>query len=647
MPPSSIPATLAGRTAILKGLYRNLRKHHFGIDNEIQQLLDAFAPWYQFAETQTRPRAIGLWGMTGTGKSSIVRALVKESGLEDRTYWLDAGGFKSGYALTEVFTRMEEHLYGAPFILVVDEFQYARTIEAGIPVEESDTLRRFWELLDSGRAVTWPSIFNRAVMTAKDLEGDLQAALDAGINIRNGRVVGGITKFRELVTRDRRKRSGDQWAIPEVHWRELRELLPEPKPTQREFQRLLSNLDGPGILDLLAKLHGNAWSSRVVDASKALVILLGNLDELYVGGKEPLAELDPDVLLHRHLDIGCSGVHHALLKLFRIEQVARMGNSHVVFPPIGKATVDSLVHDEVAGLAARLSAHCGLTIEVDDGLVQLIRSAAPIAVLGARPLVQAVQNTLPLLLTQAINHPSAAAAVGIRFAVMDGAPMAEIDLGTRRHRMKLSWPQGQAVPSPHLPDRTQRIAIHEVGHLLCGVLLCGKRPLQACSRTRDPHIGGFVVWDQQPGNPLVRASIVPELAQMLGGCVAEQLHYGPEGVSVGNDDDLQKATAFALEMVKNQGLGMDRLHHARHATHNGGGFRTQIPDVEAQARKWINDAEALAMATLRKHKALFDHCVEQLIEKGSMGSKELEHLLETEGTAAYFGNHYTEETCTT
>lgn len=88
---SSLPPTLAKRTAHLKGLHERLRTTHFGIDTEIQRLLDAFAPWYQFAETQTRPRTIGLWGMTGTGKSSLVRALVKEAGLEDRTFWLDAG----------------------------------------------------------------------------------------------------------------------------------------------------------------------------------------------------------------------------------------------------------------------------------------------------------------------------------------------------------------------------------------------------------------------------------------------------------------------------------------------------------------------------------------------------------------------------
>ncbi|HRN38687.1 MAG TPA: AAA family ATPase, partial [Flavobacteriales bacterium] len=131
MTKNPFPNSLSERSQRISGLHERLGTTHFGIDTEIQQVLDAFVPWYQFAETQDRPRTIGLWGMTGTGKSSLVRELVKEAGLEERTFWLDAGECRDKYWLDKFFDQLEEDLDGQPFIVVVDEFQHARTIDQG------------------------------------------------------------------------------------------------------------------------------------------------------------------------------------------------------------------------------------------------------------------------------------------------------------------------------------------------------------------------------------------------------------------------------------------------------------------------------------------------------------------------------------
>lgn len=359
----SLPPTLAERTARLKGLNERLRKNHFGIDSEIQCLLDAFAPWYKFAETQARPRCIGLWGMTGTGKSSLIRALVKEAGLEDHTYWLDAGESNEDYWLTHFISRIEDHQSGKPFIMVVDEFQHARTIsEAGHRQPETGQLRKFWDLIDAGRVITWPNYWRENEL--KDFEARFKRAVKSGIRVRKGRVVAQEEKFHKLVEKHHSHNStdGPRWGIPEDIWDNLRMLHEPPVPSLTDMENRLSTLNEKGILEWMAELRRTAQRTRVVDASKMLVILLGNLDELYVGEQEPLAELDPDVLRHRHRNIGRAGVQAALTKLFRIEQVGRIGRSHVVFPPIGKATVDTLIRHAVEDLAGRLSASCGLPL---------------------------------------------------------------------------------------------------------------------------------------------------------------------------------------------------------------------------------------------------------------------------------------------
>lgn len=643
MSTSPIPPTLTERTGRLNGLHERLRAHHFGIDKEIQQLLDAFAPWYRFAETQVRPRAIGLWGMTGTGKSSVVRALVKESGLEDRTYWLDAGECRDDHWLDKVFNRMDEHLSGAPFILVVDEFQHARTLRDGQELEEPTMLRRFWELLDSGRMVTWSRFSLYDAMNVVDFQASLHTALRAGVEVENGRVVTGADMFKQIMAEHYTISGDPPWAVPGDIWSSLRDLHFDPLPSLSDIERKLSGLDADGIFSWCEGLLRNTQRNRVVDASKMMVILLGNLDELYTTGKEPMAELDPDVLLHRHQDIGLAGVQNALLKLFRIEQVGRMGASHIVFPPIGRTTIDTIVRDEVTQLSERLATRCGRTIEVDNALVDHLRSTSAIAVLGARPVVQAVQNTVPLLLSQVLDQQDCEPADPIRFGVSDGIPVAVLGRGEQVRQVPLAWPAGMKQPDDTRDAWLERAAIHETGHLLCGVLLCGRKPLQVCARTRDPQVGGFVAWDRRPDRPLLRSEVVPELACMLGGWAAERIHFGTDGVSSGSAQDIRNATAFALNMAKEAGMGGDRLHHAHHHCHEGNGFRTVLPEAEAQARQWIDEAERLAIATLQGHTDLLEQCVERLQEKGSLGMVELERLTGSVKEADYLGTLNTVE----
>src|SRR5690606_33098454 len=143
----------------------------------------------------------------------------------------------------------------------------------------------------------------------------------------------------------------ENWAIPENSWDWLRNAMPKPI-SLTAFREQLEKLDGQGVLRMLRDLVDSCIAPAPLDASKALVIVLGNLDELYASGRDPMPELDPEVLLRRHERIGTTGVHEALCNLFRIEQVARLGTDHIVFPPMGTAAVRSLVENEAEDLLA-------------------------------------------------------------------------------------------------------------------------------------------------------------------------------------------------------------------------------------------------------------------------------------------------------
>ena len=622
-----LPANISDhpdRTIVLKSIKDELCQYHFGIEKEVQRLLDAFAPWHLFPGTQQRPRTIGLWGMTGTGKSSLVRALVRKLGVEEITFWLDAGECHSHYWMDLLFGRLEEHFNGKPFIVVVDEFQHARTKGNGKP--EPAELRRFWEFLDAGRVVTWPNIYHMNALI--DLIERISEAIGAGVMIRNGKVVEGEKMFDQLVRRhySQSNKGIEKWAIPVSEWDTLRQFFVEPHPSLPALEKMLGDLDGPGLIALLQRLRRNAQRPNVVDARQALVILLGNLDALYITGTEPIAEVDPDVLLHRHKDIGTSGVHNALLRMFRIEQVARMGNDHVIFPPLGKNTIDRLIGHEVDALMKRLSISCGRRLSIDPAVVERIKDIPAPAIMGARPVIEAVQRIVPILFSQALQK-CPRTFMSIHLSIKDEDPLAVISTADRSQEHVLHWPEGLFRKCSRLPDELERFAVHEAGHLICGIALCDMKPLQACSRTTDAGTCGFVIWDEPRDGTMTRDRIVPELARLLGGMAAEHVRYGKEKVSAGGSSDLRSATEFALAMAKTHGLGRDKLFHAHHPGTDNDGFRTGLDDAEDQVRQWMVEAEQLAIDTINVHSRSFKAIIDALIEKGSLGITEIEALL--------------------
>ena len=53
-----------------------LKKEFIGLDDIIDQVIESIKVWYIFPELQIRPCILTVWGMTGVGKTDLVRKLV-------------------------------------------------------------------------------------------------------------------------------------------------------------------------------------------------------------------------------------------------------------------------------------------------------------------------------------------------------------------------------------------------------------------------------------------------------------------------------------------------------------------------------------------------------------------------------------------
>ena len=52
-----------------------LKTEFIGLDSIIDEIINSISSWYVTPEIINRPVIVSLWGMTGTGKSSVVKNL--------------------------------------------------------------------------------------------------------------------------------------------------------------------------------------------------------------------------------------------------------------------------------------------------------------------------------------------------------------------------------------------------------------------------------------------------------------------------------------------------------------------------------------------------------------------------------------------
>ena len=101
-----------------------LKARFFGIDAIIDQVLAGINSWYFFPEYQNRPLLINLWGMTGVGKSDLVKNLVELLGLESNFYGFDCGEIvgQNANLVRNVLAPLNELRPTEPQVLFFDEF---------------------------------------------------------------------------------------------------------------------------------------------------------------------------------------------------------------------------------------------------------------------------------------------------------------------------------------------------------------------------------------------------------------------------------------------------------------------------------------------------------------------------------------------
>ncbi len=182
-------------------------------------------------------------------------------------------------------------------------------------------------------------------------------------------------------------------------------------------------------------------------------------------------------------------------------------------------------------------------------------------------------------------------------------------------------------------DDRQRIAYHESGHAILGLLVPGADPVNRVSIVpRGQALG--VTYQRPEGDRYnyPEAYLRARIIGMLGGRAAEEVVYGTR--TTGAENDIEQATQLARNMVTRWGmsdkLGMVQLAPRENPFLRGAGLgRDAIVSeetaraIDAEVLRIIRESHEEALRLLRQHRRELDALVDALLSKETLDEEEI------------------------
>lgn len=182
-------------------------------------------------------------------------------------------------------------------------------------------------------------------------------------------------------------------------------------------------------------------------------------------------------------------------------------------------------------------------------------------------------------------------------------------------------------------------AFHEVGHALVGHLLPNTDPIHKISLvSRGAALGYTWSLPEEDKRLIPKSKFQDEMAQLLGGREAEKLIFNE--ITTGAENDLEKATKIARDMVKVYGMSeklgpikfghRDEMIFLGRELHEGRNYSDQLAfQIDEEVKRIIQEAETTASKLLIKHKKTIEKISKALIKQETIERAEFEKLVGT------------------
>ena len=192
-----------------------------------------------------------------------------------------------------------------------------------------------------------------------------------------------------------------------------------------------------------------------------------------------------------------------------------------------------------------------------------------------------------------------------------------------------------------LTDAERKLtAYHEAGHVVIAVKIPGLDPVHKVTIVpRGRALGLTASLPEVDRHSYTREWMNGQLAMLFGGRVAEEQVFGPEKVTTGAGNDIERATEMARRMVMRFGMsdriGLMSVGDADHEVFLGRELvqRREVSDytarkVDEEVKQLLDAAHTRAREVLDANGSLLEDLAEALLERETLGGDEIQLLLE-------------------
>lgn len=557
------------RRNILFAARDNLKAHFVGLDDIIDRIIKSIEAWYVFPEAVSRPVIVNLWGLTGVGKTDLVRRLVTDLSFSDKFVEIQMGARgESWYESIADVLSVSNINENDPGILLLDEFQRFRTIsDDEHEISEKDLrYQDIWTLLSDGKLGNEYSIkgsivdllmnelYYQDVRKSEQKKRDSKPGRKPKAPRAKGKeaqaIINKIFKDAEIASDEDEENNKDR-KYKQGHYeaKRLKSLLRIQEPIE-----VIMTWDSEKRISMLYDALNHCKTYTGKDYSKLLIIVCGNLDEAYRMVNMPEnADMDADTLHNFSKSITVVSIKTSLQKRFKAEQIARLGNVHVIYPALTKENYKEIIRRCISKIQKDSLARLNITTTFDETVNDLIYRNGVYPSQGVRPVFTTVsgilENALPCLLLQCVEVHSTK--MTIRYDESTEKFIAELDDGNECTSDRVTNKDLDDIRYNINDDVRMGAAIHETGHVVVYCSMFKTTPTAISCRATDTHASGFTMPHQIHNS---RQNVLYQIQGLLGGYMAEQLVFGKDRMSTGAQADIEMATTMAAQYVRAHGF---------------------------------------------------------------------------------------------
>jgi len=224
------------------------------------------------------------------------------------------------------------------------------------------------------------------------------------------------------------------------------------------------------------------------------------------------------------------------------------------------------------------------------------------------------------------------------FAARDNAKLVSMDhLDRAKDKIMMGTERRSMVMSE---EEKKLTAYHEAGHAIVGRLVPEHDPVYKVTIIpRGRALGVTMFLPEQDKYSISRLQLESQLASLFGGRVAEEIVFGPEKVTTGASNDIERATAIARNMVTRWGLteklgplayseDEDEVFLGRSVTQHKHMSDDTARLIDEEVRNIIDAAHGQARDLLESHAKQLHVMAEALIKYETLDKEQIDQVME-------------------